>query len=174
MSKHLKSVWLGALLLTLISPTLLLAQGRGRSPVGDNAIDHEPVLVYQVSGGTIAGQQDLLLTVYDDGQVVLAVQNATNPEGAVCIAQVDPLRIARLQDELAAANAARLNDGDPEPLPDLPLTTVTFFFSPGNSPITRANTFSYFFPEGDQALVEDIISSFIAEVFPEGCPAPTP
>lgn len=172
MSKHLKSVWLGVLLLTLISPTILLAQGR--RPVGNGGIDHQPVLVYQVSGGTIAGQQDLLLTVFDDGQVILAVRNDANPDGAVCIAQVDPLRIDRLQDELAAANAARLNDGDPEPLPDLPLTTVTFFFSPGSSPITRANTFSYFFPEGDQALVEDVISSFIAEVFPEGCPAPAP
>jgi hypothetical protein len=165
-----RSFLLLAVLTVLLLPGALLAapgngngNGNGNNPGTQSAFDHEPVLIYEVSGGTIAGPTRLLLTLYTN-EATLVQQQGTAPE-TLCTATLTADQIRELQRDLRQAGALRLRDQRTNPVPDVPLTTVTFFVPLGNSGKSQANTFSYYVPSGRASDVEDVIRAFIAETF---------
>lgn len=178
--KHSRSALVLVALLTVLAVpgALLAAQGNGNgngnngngngNGNGNNnntAFSHEPVLLYEVSGSTIAGPVRLLLTVYSDGEATLVRQDAPALPEEVCTATLTAAQLRQLQRELRTAGALRLRDLRSEPVPDVPLTTVTYFQNQGNSGRSVANTFSYLVPENRYSQVEDIIRRFIDEAF---------
>jgi hypothetical protein len=164
--KHSRSLRVLIALLTVLSvPGALLAQGRGNGNNNNSAFAHEPVLLYEVSGGTIAGATRLVLTVYSDGEATLARQDAPSLPEELCTATLTSAQLRELQRDLRQAGALRLRDLRSQPIPDVPLTTVTFFQNRGNSGQSVANTFSYLVPENRYSEVEDIIRQLIDEAF---------
>jgi hypothetical protein len=158
--KHSRSALvLIALLAVLSVPGASLAQGN------NTEFSHEPVLLYEVSGSTIAGPVYLLLTVYNDGEATLVRQDAPALPEELCTATLRPQEVRELQRDLRQAGALRLRDRRTEPVPDVPLTTVTFFVAQGNSGRSTANTFSYYVPEDRYSDVEDLIRALIDESF---------
>jgi hypothetical protein len=175
--KHSRSLLvLIALLAVLSVPGALLAQGNGNGNGNGNngngngntsntAFAHEPVLLYEVSGSTIAGPVSLVLTVYSDGEATLVSQDAPNVAEELCTATLTAAQVRELQRDLRQAGALRLRDLRSQAIPDVPLTTVTFFQNAGNSGRSVANTFSYLVPEDRYSDVEDVIREFIDEAF---------
>lgn len=131
-----------------------------------NPIVLEPLLFYDVSGGTLAGSFHLHVSVYNSGHVTFAQLGNTwtgAPDQAF-FRQATTERVEQLRRELVAAGAARARDNLTF-ISDVPLTTVTFFVRPGTT--ATANTFSYFGPTESMVAVNAAIQSFIEDVFPE-------
>ena len=155
------------LTLFAIVPAALRAEDDSeRGNANHNPLVHEPILIYQQTGGNLTGAIFLELTVNSDGQVTLARQDRANPTGKVCTATVKADRLQELARDLRSAGALRLQDLASAPPPDVALTTVTVFACRGNSGNCSANTFSYYVPSGRYSQVEDLVQAFIAEVFP--------
>lgn len=120
-----------------------------------------------MTGGTLTGPIDALLTVYDDGQAIYSTRNGTVPEGLVCIEDVGAAGVDALQQELRQAGVLAVREDEIRAMPDLPLTTVTFFFTPEPAQVDQATTFSYVFPTGNAAQVDDVILAFVEATFEE-------
>lgn len=154
------------LALVLLVPALALAQGGTRRD-----LNPQPVLIYTVSGGTIAGETLETLIIYDNGLAILSnLEGGAGGDCDVQTAQVTQQEINMLLLNLRRAGALRQNlqVGPSEPVPDVPLTTVTIFFNPGGvgSPgRTLAQTFSFFAPVGTRARINDVISNFLNDNF---------
>lgn len=162
--KHSRLIFLCLILtVALLVPGALVAQGNGNGP--RNAFDHEPVLIYEVSGSTIAGPTYLLLTVYSDGDATLVQQDAPNVPEELCQATLRADQLRQLQQNIRRFGLVRLGDQRSSQVPDVPLTTVTVFQAQGNSGRSTANTFSYYVPQNRYSQVEDAIRSFIATAF---------
>lgn len=152
----------------LVTAALLLASGalhaqeERRAAKTANPIPHEPLLVYQLRGGTAGGGRLELLTVYDDGSATFVRQWGVGPAKVGHAAVGD--RAVQLVAELRRAGAMRLADLAKQ-VPDLPVTTVTAFAYRGGPGHAEANTFSYCAPEGTYAPVENAVRSFLADVF---------
>lgn len=130
-----------------------------------NPIPREPVLLYDVTGGTIAGPTHTTLAVFSDGSVSLAVKDGANPLGTVETKTVPVARVNKLARDLQRAGAANLRDGSARPVPDVPLTTVTVFLTSARTPQTTINTFSYYVADRPRVGVGEVIQSFLDEVF---------
>ncbi len=126
-----------------------------------NVIVHEPLLVYEVRGGTIAGPFDLHLVVYSDGAARIAdLTDAEIPRGAA--AQTDPDAVSDLMRDLERVGGM-IDCDSLGTYTDVPLHTLTML-KPGTD--ARAHTFSWWIPENGAGAMEVRIQEFIAEAFP--------
>ena len=128
----------------------------------DNVIVHEPLLVFEVKGSTLAAQVDRTLIVFADGSLKLAEAEFAG-QGRCARAQTTPESVLALKQALTQAGAAILCD-DPQQVTDVPLRTLTFLRGAQDA---RAHTFSYWLGAGDYAVVDALLEQFIAEQFPQ-------
>ncbi len=143
---------------------LVLCNPAQAEPPPPNIFLHEPVLVYDVSGSTLAQTVQCTLTVYNNGHASIAEKiEGVGQEVDVSVA---PVAANRLRFDLALAGAFTLGD-NPDLATDVPLRTVTYFPRPG--PRALANTFSYLQPTGPWFAVDAVIERFIDVYFPGKC-----
>lgn len=127
-----------------------------------NAILHEPLLVYEVHGGTLAGPVDLNLIVFSDGQARwVDLTDADVPRGGVV--NSDPDAALDLVRDLERIGGG-LNCDAQGYVTDVPLHTLTLL-KPGTD--TRAHTFSWWLPESSNGAIQLRIEQFMAEFAPE-------
>lgn len=134
---------------------------RARLPSCPNDIEHEPLVVYEVTGGTLSGPVDAFLAVYDDGLARYSSSVAgSGPGSSQSVTVGDAART--LQQALIAAGAMEQCDRF-ETISDMPLSTLTVL---RDSPRGRPNSFSWFVADGDElGEIESLLQSFIAEHF---------
>jgi hypothetical protein len=125
-----------------------------------NPLRHEPVLVYEVTGGTLAGPIDLQLTVWGDGTARLC--DASQPGGRAARVVVGVPEAARLFAKLDRDRAFRLCDSELVAT-DVPLHTLTI-----QKPATHtvSHTFSWMVPAGQHARIQQGLERFIQDNFP--------
>jgi hypothetical protein len=134
-----------------------------------NSIRHEPLLLFEQSGGTLLGPMYRNLTVYSDGRATLTQDEAAAfdseevTETMVASVSLTPDNVAALWAVLVDAGAFTLCDADAEVF-DVPLNTVTIFDGRADA---DAHTYSYWIGTGDHAIVDTVISHFIAMQFPD-------
>ncbi len=126
-----------------------------------NTILHEPLLVYEVHGGTLAGPVDMNLIVYSDGSARWAdFTDADAPRGGVVNSNPDAvLDLVRDLERIGGA----LNCDAQGYVTDVPLHTLTLL-GPGTN--SRAHTFSWWLPESSNGAIELRIQQFLAEFAP--------
>jgi hypothetical protein len=126
-----------------------------------NALDHEPVLMFERTGGTLMGPVDLLLVVHGNGRVRLAdFSEAELPQGG--FANVDPEAVSDLMLDLERYGAW-IECDDSGMVTDVPLNTITLL-KPGTN--ARSHTHSWWLPEGANGAIEARIELFLDEAFP--------
>jgi len=127
-----------------------------------NAIVHEPLLVYEVRGGTLLGPVDLHLVVYSSGAArIVDVSDADFPRAA--IADTDPDEVHDLIRDLERVGGMLACDSSGM-VTDVPLRTLTLL-KPGTD--ARAHTYSWWLPENANGVIELRIEQFIEELFPQ-------
>ncbi len=122
----------------------------------------EPVLIYDVSGSTFAGPFHKRVSVYNDGLATFSTVTLFPAENRAEFTSVSEQAVKALIDGLASAGASSLPD-HPGFATDSPLSTVTFFRKP--APRSIANTFSWWFPDGNYSTIAQIINDFIDDNF---------
>jgi len=127
-----------------------------------NVIQHEPLLVYEVTGSTLIGPVDLHLVVYSDGAVRIA-DIADTDAPLADRGLVDPEAVSDLMLDLERYGGMLECDATIQAT-DVPLHTLTMLKA-GTDP--RGHTYSWWVPEGASGAIEARIELFIAEVFPE-------
>ncbi|HUR27457.1 MAG TPA: hypothetical protein VM509_04670 [Planctomycetota bacterium] len=127
-----------------------------------NVLAHEPLLLYEIVGSTLAAQIDRTLSVYADGSVRLASASDAGP-GKCRIVHVDPSLVSELHQALVATGGWTLCD-DTRIVTDVPLRTLTLL---GKTPTTRAHTFSYWLGDEGYEAVDLVLEQFIADQFPD-------
>ncbi|MEO6710157.1 MAG: hypothetical protein ABI054_11970 [Planctomycetota bacterium] len=127
-----------------------------------NVIAHEPVVLFEVAGSTIAARVDRTLTVYADGSMLMSEAGTAGSRGHCMRVQTTPGVVADLKLALIKAGAQTLCDHQIQ-VTDVPLRTLTMM---GGSQDSRAHTFSYWTPEPEYAAVDAELETFIAEQFP--------
>ena len=126
----------------------------------ENIHEHEPMLVYEVSGATLSGTMDRTLTVYEDGALLLSSAVPGEP-GTCARVHTTPKVVSRLYQELANAGALTLCDDEPLFI-DMPLHTVTLLRGDYQ---TSGWTFSYWNVYSGYVVVDDLLEKFIQENF---------
>jgi hypothetical protein len=151
----------------LLAVSVLVSLGQDSAPAireprtsPDNPIAHEPLLVYEVTGGTLVGPYDLQLTVYADGLARLASATQTKL-GRTVLRDVGPDAAHQLATELARAGAFFGGD-QTQIVTDMPLSTLTIL---QGAPDSRAHTYSWWVPEGSNQTAPALLQSFIADNF---------
>jgi len=146
----------------VIAAALLLGAGALRAQAGRNPIPHEPLLVYQMSGGSGSSALLEILMVYDDGSITFVRQVDVGP--AKVRRAVLGARTVQLVAALGRAGAMRLADHGARTA-DAPMTTVTAFSYAPKSGRPSVNTFSYYAPQGAYAQIDDAIHAFLTDAF---------
>ena len=127
-----------------------------------NVIPHEPLVVYDNSGGTIAGLIDVGLTVYNDGwvraSVVSQVTNTTKAE----VAYVGPQLAGAFALDLRQLGAGVLCD-QVSFANDLPTQTLTIL---SNNQDPRGHTYSWLEGDASYAPIDQRIQTFLHATFP--------
>jgi hypothetical protein len=131
------------------------------NPPCPNPLPHEPVVVYEVTGGTLSGPVDYALTVYGDGAARLSSALGGGGTGSSQYTFVDPSAAAALRQELVDASALARCDQD-DNVSDTPLQTLTVFRAGSTR---RSNTFSWFTSDGSLAQIQAALDAFIAKHF---------
>jgi hypothetical protein len=131
-------------------------------PPCPNPLPHEPLVVYEVTGGTFAGPFDLLLVVYSDGLARYSSNLGAGP-GLSFTQDVGAAAAQELADALVAAGAMRQCDL-PDFAVDVPLSTLTVLRGTARQ---RANSFSWFVAEGEVAVIEALLLAFLANDIPQ-------
>lgn len=128
---------------------------RGDGAKTDSLLVAEPVLIFDVSGSTLAGPVHSNLSVYNNGRVSLAEFSANGERRNLStqIAGSDARALARA---LEVAGGSQLEDQVQQAL-DVPLTTVTVFDGETDA---LAHTFSYWIPSGDYGAIQELVDSF--------------
>jgi hypothetical protein len=136
--------------------------GRAEFPeVCPNLIPHEPVLVYEITGGTLLGPVDRTLVVYGDGTTRLTdLSDPARPRARRCIADPEAVESLALRLE---RYGAMLECDAPGLVMDAPLHTLTLLVGGTEA---RARTFSWWVPEGASGAIEHQLDAFVAETFP--------
>lgn len=128
-----------------------------------NIWQHEPILVYDVTGFTIAGGlRHLNLVVYNDGFATICKSDTIPFDEGVATAFTGTVTARTLLTDLALASAFTLCDQDLAAA-DIPLTTVTVMRGATD---TLAHTFNYWVPDPPYTGVQSVINAFIATHFP--------
>lgn len=130
-----------------------------------NSMAVEPVLIYNLSGGTLLGPMHLCLVVYGDGLATISRRDSsTPPAGTAESKHVSPASLQSLSLALAAAGAELSCDQVSPVMQDVPLATVTVFSASGTD--AAAHTFSYWqASSGPYGAVESILQDFIGAEF---------
>jgi hypothetical protein len=161
--------WLLPLSLAVVFPVLVLrgtgAPASAAAPAAvlcPNGLPHEPIVIYDVNGSTIAGPFDLQLVVYGDSFARLSTTNTPSGEGKSQITTVPRATATNLLVSLAASGALNLCDDTSFAL-DLPLSTLTIM-----RPVTdvKAHTYSWWAGQGPYGPPEQVLLDFISSAFP--------
>ena len=126
-----------------------------------NPLPHEPLVVYEVSGGTLVGQVDQFVSVYADGTARLSSSLGSGP-GFAWTSYIGDAAAAELHASLIAAGALAQCDQDTT-WNDVPLSTLTVLRSPTKQ---SGATFSWWVAEGDVQAIEALLLDFVAANFP--------
>ncbi len=125
-----------------------------------NTIGHEPVLIYEVRGGTLLGPVDSFLIVYGDGS---ARHMDLSDEGKPVARHAFPGPEAVSDLALSLERiGGMLNCDGTQTATDVPLHTLTML-KPGTE--QRAHTFSWWLPESSNGVIELRIQAFLDETF---------
>lgn len=147
------------------APVLPAAQtsGQARLPLTPcpNPIEREPVVLYEVTGGTLSGEVDYFLSVHSDGSARLSSFLGGGGTGSSQYTSMDPSQVEALRQALTSAGALLRCDA-PDLTSDTPLQTLTLFRA---GSMRRSNTFSWFTSDGDLALIQSELDAFIAAHF---------
>ncbi|MEM7310606.1 MAG: hypothetical protein AAF682_28275 [Planctomycetota bacterium] len=119
-------------------------------------VQWEPVLVYDVTGGTFTGPVHTNMVVFNNGTVSFARDEDFFGEDHVSVQDVGATAVAELGQALVDAGALTLNDAPGGA--DIPLTTVTILKGETTSP---SRTFSWTFGTPAHQAVQQIITDFI-------------
>lgn len=131
-------------------------------PTCPNTIRHEPLVLFDVTGFTLAGPIDIQLTVYDDGLArVCQTQSMTGAIDAR-LNSVTPLAARQLVTDLAQLGATTLCDSYGF-VNDVPISTLTVFRGVTDA---GAHTFSWDGGQGAYAQIEQRLFTFIHAAFP--------
>lgn len=144
-------------LVSLLSPATLLAHD---DDDGGQRNSRAPVLLVEINS---SGSVLLMLTVYDDGEAILARKDADAPDGEICSSIVPADGLDVLGSTLRAAGALRLPDAPT--VPNSTRKTISFFIGADEHSRTHGNTFSYSKAEGPYLTVAQAISKLIADNF---------
>lgn len=123
---------------------------------------HQPIVVYEIAGGTLAGPFDLELLVYNDGAARLSSSTANFGAGKSRNAFVGGTVAQALLSTLSQDGAFRVCD-DPTQTSDLPLSTLSVARGVTDA---RIHSSSWFAASGDQAALQQTLQAFIAAHFP--------
>lgn len=129
-----------------------------------NALVHEPVVVYDISGSTLLGPFFEHLAVYNDGYAILSATTYAPDPGQCQTSSLTAAEVTQLRQDLVAAGALTLCDDTGLVPSDLPLTTVTMFRGTTNA---AAHTFSYL--GGSDPVydpVDQVLRNLITAKFP--------
>ena len=129
-------------------------------PACPNSVTHEPLVVFDVTGGT-ASPLDVTLTVFNDGWAKLATV-AGGSRTSYRIVQLPGNVVAKLQEQLLGADALTLCD-DTRKKPDTVLHTLTFLSNEQNP---RGHTVSYWIGDGAYSRIDATLGTFIDQNFP--------
>ncbi|MDZ4774673.1 MAG: hypothetical protein SGI72_16235 [Planctomycetota bacterium] len=132
------------------------------APTCPNILPHEPLVLFDVSGFTLAGPMDIQLTVYNDGTA--RVCQAQSVGGAVDarVAFVPPAAASQFARDLSILGAGVLCDSD-NMFSDTPTSTLTILRDATDS---RAHTFSWIGGTAAHSAVEQRVFDFIHAHFP--------
>jgi len=160
----MKTAFVSGVLFASLIPLVAHVQSRAEvatTPPCDNLLVHEPIVLYDLSGSTLAGPVDRTLTIYGDGSMKLAATSVDGP-GRYVTSQTTPEVASALQQALVQARASTLCD-DPRLVTDVPLHTLTLLDGAQDG---RTHTFSYWIGDGNYARVDALLEKFINEQFP--------
>ena len=122
----------------------------------------QPVLAFDIAGGTLAGPVNKHLVVYSDGHALFADMNSIFGSPRAAVVYLQPFEIEILRMNLATAGAYVACD-DTAIVTDVPLRTVTVF---GRTQDAPAHTFNYLIAGSAQSGTEQVIQQLIATHFP--------
>lgn len=126
-----------------------------------NVIQHEPLLVYEVTGSTLIGPVDSQLVVYSDGAVrIVDIANTEAPRAERGV--VDPAVVSDLMRDLERFGG-RLECDATGQATDIPMHTLTMLRVGTDA---RGHTYSWWIPEGASGAIEERIELFVAEALP--------
>lgn len=142
------------------------SQGGIIGPPITASITREPLLVHNVSGGTLSGPIHANLTIWNDGSFHYSSRSSFlgNETIVVETGAVAPQVVKSLYKALLAAGAGSLPD-QIVAVADVPLNTLTFMRP---QPDTLAHTFSYWIGFEGYADVQALINDFISDHVPTG------
>lgn len=152
------------LAISLLVPALFAAdpQRPGEGGGGDDLYPRAPVLLHQVSGSTLAGPYEALVTVYSDGHATCSSIDALTGVGTMSVATLGEGELLSLVQALRAAGAFDLHDQSMIVM-DLPLTTITVLRGGTDA---AAHTFSYWYGADEYAGVATILDTLKQRHFP--------
>jgi hypothetical protein len=143
-------------------PFTLAAMPVAPPPPSTNVIVHEPLIVYDNSGGTLAGLFDMSLTVYNDGWVRVSAYTSVNDASKSATAFIGHAAAVALAAQLSQLGGGRLTDQVSFAL-DLPTQTLTLL---RDATDTRGHTYSWLEGNATYGPVEQRIQTFLAATFP--------
>jgi hypothetical protein len=153
---------LSTLFLVVVPALFLLPSAAPSAPPCVNTLPHEPVVVYEVSGGTLGGYLDLQLCVYNDGMARLtraSFDGANSKSQLVFVGETSAFGLASDLSQLGIW----VQCDDTNMANDVPLQTVTVLRGATDA---RAHTYSWWLPNGAYAPIEQRLSTFVAASFP--------
>ena len=139
------------LLAALSVPSFLAA-----APPGQQQIKQEPVLNFDVTGGTLLGPLHTRFTVYNNGLVTFSEASGFADSSSAGTTRVSDTVVDRLVKDLEDAGGFKLSD-QTITVSDVPLTTVTVFRGDTNA---KAHTFSYWLGIDQYAKIAQVIDDF--------------
>jgi hypothetical protein len=159
-----RHAWLACSLALFVVPLASSSNAPAARQACANLVAHEPIVVYEVTGYTVAGQLvDRSLAVYGDGLARISAAEDGGGAGRARIAYLSPATAASLQRDLASAGAFTLCD-DPFPVADMPMSTLTVLRGATDA---KARTYSWWWAQQTPyEPAEQVLASFIAAHFP--------
>jgi hypothetical protein len=127
-----------------------------------NVLPHEPIVIYDINGFTLAGPLDLQMVVYGNGFARLSTTNTANGEGKSRITTVSQGDANKLLATLAKKGAFELCD-DPSFVSDMPMSTLTVMRADTS---VRTHTYSWWVAQGPYGPAEQVLLDFISSAFP--------
>lgn len=146
--------------------TLALALGTGAAapavPPCANDIPHEPAVLFEITGSTLAGPFDLHLVVHSDGFARLAYGTYDGVGSQARLAVVPPADVLDLAQDLVQLGAGVSCDRF-DFTSDVPQSTLTVLRGATDA---RAHTYSWLGDDGANGAIEQRLNQFIQAAFP--------
>ena len=153
------------LVAALSIPLVLSARSQGGvTPILGNTIQHELLVVYDVTGSTLAGPLNLNLEVYNDGTAKISGDAGQSADaGDARVVNVGQLAALAFAKDLRAAGAWTLSDQQ-FAVSDVPLKTLTVLR--GFNGDLQGRAFNYWVGINEYQGVELAVQLFISQHFP--------